>query len=149
MWYVWVEHASASVGSKGNKVKILSTHLESTLLVCRWFKGARGMEALSRGVSYPGATRDTHTLRHCKYANLVKKLCVVGMPGCRPRAEVRTYTKCQWSRPPELILFPNFSHVWEWGCHVLSDFSCHMGRVSSPIWELESDSRMQNFMCMT
>ena len=48
---MWVEHTSASVGSKGNQVKILSTHLESTLLVCRWFKGAREMEALSRGVS--------------------------------------------------------------------------------------------------
>ena len=42
---------ACNVGSKGNKVKILSTHLESTLLVCLWFKGARGMEALSRGVS--------------------------------------------------------------------------------------------------
>ena len=41
-----------SVGSKPGQrvIKILSTQLESTLLICRWFKGARQMEALSRGV---------------------------------------------------------------------------------------------------
>ena len=45
-------------------------------------------------------TRDTCTIRHCKYEKLGKKLCVVGEPGCRPGAKVRTYTKCRSSRPP-------------------------------------------------
>ena len=50
------------------------------------------------------------------------------------------------SRPS---LVPRPSHTRERGSGVLSDFFCHMRRVSSPIWELESDSRMHNYMCMT
>ena len=66
-----------------------------------------GCSTTRKRVSNPGTTQDTCTLRHCKYEKLGMKLCVVGEPGCRPRAEVRTYTKCQSSRPPELVLFPN------------------------------------------
>ena len=55
----------------------------------------------------PGTMQDTCTLRHCEYEKLGKKLCVVGEPGCRPGAKVRTYTKCQSSQAPELVLFPN------------------------------------------
>ena len=45
----------------------------------------------SERASNPGTTRDTCTLRHCKYEKLGKKLCAVGKPGSRPGAEVRTY----------------------------------------------------------
>ena len=59
----------------------------------------------------PGTTRDTCTPRHCKYEKLGKKLCVVGEPGCRPGAEVRTYTKCQSTR--RISLVPQPFHMCE------------------------------------
>ena len=49
-----------------------------------------------------------------------------------------------------ISLIPSPSpHVRERRSGVLNEFSCHMGQGSSPIWELESDSRTHNYMCMT
>ena len=62
-------------------------------------------------------------------------------------AKVQTCTKCQSSRPPELISCPDPLAQ----CHVRKRVwysECHMGRGSSLIWELESDSRIHNHMCM-
>ena len=53
--------------------------------------------------------------------------------GCRPGAEVRTCTKCQSSQPPESVLCPDPFTCVRRGSGVLSDFSCHIGRVSSLI----------------
>ena len=47
-------------------------------------------------------------------------------------------------RGREFSLVPSpSSHVRKRGSGVLKDFSCH----SSPIWELESDCRMRNYIC--
>ena len=80
--------------------------------------------------------REIHVHSGIAKIKLGKKLCVVGEPGCRPGAEVRTYTKCQSSRPPELVLCPDrFTCVRKRvSCSLiprpLPDLSCSCGEKS-------------------
>ena len=71
--------------------------------------------------------QDTCTLRHCKFETFGKKLCVVGKPGCRPGAKVQTYTKCQSSQHPELVLFPNNFTCVRKRVSCSERLFCHMG----------------------